>query len=342
MKKLYLIFCFALIPLMGLSQNVITVDNRANSGADYTSVVDAHTNAIAGDTIQVHPSATNYGNLTITKQIVLVGMGHNPANSADNVRAYVVGITISSFAFNTVITGLRINAISASTNTDISGVKILNNYINSNVTGTSNGNADNWIIEGNYFDAGGVNPSGSDGWIVKNNLFDNTTYAMTNFDNTSSFLNNLVLLTSINFANTCVDPVVNNNIIILRDPGELTVGLTSSTIAFNNCLTFNPNGGSIGALPGNNNLDNTNPQFVSAPFPSIDDLYNNDYSLGGGSPGVNYGTDGTDIGLFGANFVFDNNGRPDLWPYMTSLNITNSSVPMGQNINVEFTASKKN
>ena len=62
----------------------------------------------------------------------------------------------------------------------------------------------------------------------------------------------------------------------------------------------------------------------------------------GGSAANNAGTDGTDLGVFGANFNFDTNGRPDLWPYMTSLTITNTSVPSGQDINVEFTAQKKN
>jgi hypothetical protein len=115
--------------------------------------------------------------------------------------------------------------------------------------------------------------------------------------------------------------------------------LNNSTVVFSNNLTRNVQGQTVNTLNGSGNLDNTDPGFSFA-FADIDDYYNNDYNVSGAA--VNAGTDGTDLGVYGAMFNFDPQGRPDLWPYMTSLNITNPSVPQGQNIDVTFTAQKKN
>lgn len=320
---------------------VITVDNRPNSGADYTNLATAISNTIVGDTIYVHPSATSYYNITISKPLVIMGMGHNPANSNDGKRAIVGTITFTGNCANTLITGLYISSINTSgTITNGRNMKIVNNRFANAITGYNNVAYENWIIEGNIFDTAYVNPNGANGWIIKNNIFNNSGWAMYGFNNTDSFINNIVINSSVNFAYNCTDPIVNNNIFILGTVTE--VGSTNSTITFNNNLTYNFDGFSVTSLSGANNLDNTNPQFVNAPSSTFNDFYNNNYDLAGTSAAKNAGTDGTDIGVFGANFIFDVNGRPDLWPYMTSLNITNTSVASGENINVEFTAQKKN
>ena len=328
------------MPLAIQAQKVITVDNRPNTGADYTSLSSAISAAIVGDTIQIHPSATSYGNITFNKRLVLVGLSHNPANSKVGERAYLGNITLQGNAANTLITGLEINLILTSVITDVSNVRIINNKIKTYISGNSGGTVDDWIIEGNIFVDCYINPNGSQGWITKNNIFDNNnSYAIYNYNDQCSFLNNLVVSSSGNFAWNSVDPIVNNNIIILEGNVQNVILGGTSTIAFNNCLTRNTSGFTVTALNGNNNLDNTDPGFSFA-FANIADYYNNDYNVSGTA--VNAGTDGTDLGVYGAMFNFDPQGRPDDWPYMTSLNISNTSVPQGQNIDVNFTAEKKN
>lgn len=342
MKTIFTLLCIGFISFTTLAQSkVITVDNRPNSGADYTNLATAITNTIVGDTIYVHPSATVYSAITISKPLVIVAMGHNPANSSDGERAYVGGITFTGNCANTLITGLYIGYINTSgTITNGRNIKIANNRIANYITGNNNVAYEDWVIEGNIFDSAYVNPNGANGWIIKNNIFNNSSWAMYHFNNTDSFINNIVINSSVNFAYNCTNPIVNNNIFILGTVTE--VGSTNSTITFNNNLTYNFDGFSVTSLSGSNNLDNTNPQFVDAPSATFNAFYNNNYDLAGTSAAKNAGTDGTDIGVFGANFNFDVNGRPDLWPYMTSLTITNASVASGQNINVEFTAQKKN
>lgn len=340
MKTLTIYLSILLLPLAIQAQKVITVDNRPNTGADYTSLSSAISAAIVGDTIHIHPSATSYGNISFNKRLILVGISHNPANSKVGERAWLGNITLQGNAANTLITGLDLSLVNTSAVTNIDDVRIVNNKIRAYVDGNSGGTADNWIIEGNIFEDGYVNPSGSQGWITKNNIFDNTTsWAMQNYNDQCSFLNNIVISSSGNFAWNSVDPIVNNNVIILEGNEQNVILGGTSTVVFNNNLTRNTSGFTVTALNGSNNLDNTDPGFSFA-FADIADYYNNDYNVSGAA--VNAGTDGTDLGVFGGMFNFDPQGRPDDFPYMTSLDISNSSVPMGQNIDVTFTAEKKN
>ncbi|RIA08958.1 hypothetical protein OE09_0783 [Flavobacteriaceae bacterium MAR_2010_72] len=338
MKTLSSTLVCLLITFTLQAQKVITVDNRENAGADYSSFSDAVDNATVGDTIQIHPSATGYGNKTINLRLVIVGMGHDPSTSKINETASVGNITFGGASANSLITGLTIGNISIAAGSDADNIQVINNKITgSAITGRLDN--DDWIIEGNLFITATVNVSSSNNWIVKNNIFDNTSaYAIQGFDNTSSFLNNILISSTGNFANGCADPIVNNNIFILE--GSTTdINLNSSTVVYNNCLTRNVQGQTVTSLNGSNNLDNTDPGF-SFSFLDIADYYNNDYNVSGAA--VNAGTDGTDLGVHGAMFNFDPQGRPDLWPYMTSLDISNSSVPMGQDLDVTFTAGKKN
>ena len=344
MKTLTIIFAglFSTFTLFA-QPKVITVDNRLNTGADYTSLSAAVAASFVGDTIQIHPSATSYGNVTINKRLILVGLSHNPANSKDGQRAFLGNITFSGSAANSLVTGLQFNLCSTTTATDITGIKIINNRISTYVTSANTASIiDNWVIEGNIFDDAYVSTGGANvnGWMVKNNIFDqNAQYCIQNANDQTSFLNNIVISSTGNFANNCTDTIVSNNIFIL-EASITNVNLNNSTVVFSNNMTRNTSGLTVTALSGSGNFDNINPGFVNAPFLSINDYYNNDYNVTGTA--VNAGTDGTDLGVYGAMFNFDPQGRPDLWPYMTSLDISNPSVPQGQNIDVTFTAQKKN
>ncbi|HMB99533.1 MAG TPA: hypothetical protein VKN14_00695, partial [Flavobacteriaceae bacterium] len=258
MKTLTIFFAGLLLPLTLLAQpKVITVDNRANSGADYTSLSDAISAAIPGDTLHILPSGSSYGNLTTTKRLIIIGLSHNPANAKNNETANVGNVTFQGNAANSLITGLVTSSIGTSSISDCSNIRIINNKA-TNITGANT--ADDWVIEGNIL-TGVTNSNSSDGWIVKNNIYNRNNYPIQNFNNTISFLNNIVINSSDNFAWSCVDPIVNNNIFILTGSADEVGLLSGSTIVFNNCLTYSPNFNPITALSGSNNLDETNPNF---------------------------------------------------------------------------------
>jgi hypothetical protein len=274
-----------------------------------------------------------------------MGFGHNPANT-DGEVATISTITFRNNSAGSEIKGLSISTINCSSSTtspNQDDIRIINNRISSGVTGSTTDNlSDNWVIEGNYLTSTSisVNPqNGTKNWQIKNNFFRGSINAA---DNTCIITNNIFLSTSSSaiFFYSSNGPLVNNNIFLAT--GTLTeIGTSNSTITFVSNITYSFYGATIAALAGSNNLNNTNPLFVNVPSDAVTDFYNNNYDLTSGSPGINAGSDGTDIGLFGNNFLFDPNGRPNLTPYPESITITNSVVAPGQTLNVNFTATQK-
>lgn len=325
------------------AQTVHTVDNRPESGAMYTTVQPAIDAAVAGDIIQIHPSPTGYGNFNVSRaSLTIIGLGHNPAN-ADGLRATVSLITLFTSGTNSIITGLNIGNISGFCD----GVQIINNRITGSVSGSGTaGQADDWVIEGNYLIGSSsgtrIVVSAGNNWFISNNWIEGRFSSM---NNTTAIINNIIYNDNTGTPSIFISsnsPVVANNIFLFASTAT-GVGLSSSTINFQNCMTYSYAGITLSPLGDGTggNIDNIDPLFTNVPVNSITDFYNNDYSLTAGSPGAGAGTDVTDLGLYGRLFNFDPNGRPDLSPYPTLLNITNTVIAPGQNLNVDFKASIK-
>lgn len=341
--KITLICC--LIGVFLNAQTVHTVDNRDDAGAQFTSVQDAIDAASPNDIIQIHPSSVGYGNANVDITLTLVGLGHNPENTDGEVAKLNV-VTFIGNSANSEIKGLDISAIqcgNVGNSLNLANMRIANNKIGS-LAGSSVASltSDNWIVEGNYFTNAVIPRIGSNNWQVKNNYFEQVA-RLSQANNSCLFTNNIMITSIVNqvFFSGCDDPVVTNNIFILTG-NDTEVNIESSTISFNNNLTYNPNGLTIDALSGSNNLDNTNPQFVDVSFAlnQIPDFYESDFNLQSTSPALGAGSNNADLGVYGLNFGFDVDGRPFMTPYPTSINITNTLVAPGQDLEVEFTATQ--
>ncbi|MDW8332413.1 MAG: hypothetical protein RMK43_12225, partial [Cyclobacteriaceae bacterium] len=105
--------------------------------------------------------------------------------------------------------------------------------------------------------------------------------------------------------------------------------------------TYTSTGG--GSNTGSGNLTGTNPLFVNVPN---NDTYNATYNyrLQSGSPGRNYATDGTDVGIYGGSYPFPSGGAPGSGfdtspmppiPQVTSVNIQNATIPPNGTLNVQ-------
>lgn len=344
MKTLKITLLLCLITFILKAQTVHTVDNRSQSGAMFTDLQAAIDAATSGDIIHIHPSETTYGNVTIGKTLTLVGLGHNPVTHNQGLTANVNAIGFFGTAAGSKINGLTIGTINQTGGTanNLDGIHLTHNRISAINGGSSNGISDFWIIEGNYITSTStaIN-TGASGWLIKNNFM---LGGVRNLNVTNLVTNNIFFSTSNSsdfFFTNCTSIIISNNIFITN--GNMTeFGISSSTnLDFRNNLTYSYVGNTIVDLPGTGNLNNTNPMFEIAPVMDEDDFYNNNYQLMASSPGANYGTDGTDIGIFGNNFLFDNQGRPDVMPYPTSLTINNNVVAPNQDLNVNFTAEQK-
>lgn len=344
MKTLKITLVFCLFALIVNAQTVHTVDNRSQSGAMFTDLQDAIDAATSGDIIQILPSATSYGNVTISKRLSLVGLGHDPITNNEDLTATIGSVSFYGNASNSEIKGLTLSSVGSGGGVigNLDNIHIIHNRIGSIYTGSS-GSADFWVIEGNYITNTSTGVSTyQDGWLIKNNFMLGGVSAL---NNTNLVTNNVFFSTASTtdvFFSNCTSTIIINNIFVTNGLLMTEFGITNSTnLDFRNNLTYSYTGNTIVALPGTSNLDNTNPMFTTAPSGTEDDFYANDYHLMAGSSGINYGTDGTNIGIYGASFLFDSQGRPDLMPYPTSLTISNNLLAPGQDLNVNFTAEQK-
>ena len=356
MKTIILNFTLFLFCSSFFAQTTWTVDNRPGTTAQFTSVQAAHDAAQSGDFIYVHPSPNSYGTLSIKKTIHLRGIGHSP-ELANGDHATMISITLSrnategTISSNSTISGLEIGVINDGNEAAFSNILIQNNRINN----LNFYQAYNYIIQGNVFNTTSgysiyFNSLSHANNIISHNIFNtisNTTptFAVFNGLVASDTVSNNLFIMNFNgatntFFNSCNNPTVNNNMFVLGAAAVISsINTNNSTINFQNCLTFDYGGQTISPLNGSNNLNNTNPQFVNLGNPSNPDFaYTKNYKLQAGSPALNAGSDGSDIGIYGQGFLFQMKGYPFDLPYPTSININNAIVEAGGNLEVVFKA----
>jgi len=313
---------------------VRTVSNNSNSPGQYTSMSAAITAAIAGDTLMVHGSNNDYGSFTISKQLTIIGTGHNPQKQGPLVSFTNGTITFGTGSSNSKLIGFRVNTITQNSSSII-GVQILLCQITSQIMfGGSSTN--NWVIDGNVFTGTSYNINGSSGhtwsnWQIRNNIFNGQIYYSTgspgHYFNNNIFLYNGAVLSSLS------NSFFNNNIFY-----RATVSAGSGNQYNNNLFAPVTNTSSVNSAPISQN--NINAVASSAVF--VTDLgtganfsYTTDYNLVSGSPGKNSGTDGTDRGVYGGDGDYDQNGVPTN-PYISEFGISNPSISNGGTLNINF------
>ncbi len=358
MKTITLYVGLMLVSVASFAQTTWTVDNRPGTTAQFSSVQAAHDAAQAGDFIYIHPSPNSYGTISIKKKIHLRGIGHGP-ELANGEHATLASITLSrnategTNASGSSMSGLEINNIGDANEFAFTNILIQNNRI----TGYLNFyQAYNYIIQGNIFSStsGPFNINFQNSAHANNIISHNIFNAAFNSSPTSAIFNNLIASDTVSnnliimnfngatntFFNNCLNPTMNNNMFVLGTTAVIaSITTNNSTINFQNCLTFDYGGGTVATLSGTNNLNNTNPQFLTIGTPANPGfLYTNNYKLATGSPAINAGSDGDDLGIYGQGFLFQMNGYPFDLPYPTQINITNAIVEAGGTLQVNFKA----
>jgi hypothetical protein len=189
--------------------------------------------------------------------------------------------------------------------------------------------------------------------LIKNNYVEMLSYYYNVFNyNNSAFTyrNNIFVIRSgsgyVQF-NACSNVLFENNVFWLTN-GAI-VDITNQQCAncvFNNNIIYNSGGGTMTAInsigngvSGSNNILNQDPLFVSFAEANNYTIAEN-YRLSNGSPGHLTGTDGADIGLYGANYKWENRRYPKSFPHQEVLNVINNSVPQGTPVNINLKARK--
>lgn len=359
MKTLRLSAAAALLALAGTTARatVRIVDNNVNAATPY-SVIDSAIKASApGDTVYVQASPTNYGTVNIDRRITLIGAGYAVTGTQFNLTSRVQNVyldsnTVGVPVYGSAIIGLDINSdIKEAPNNISQGIKAISiercriggdiavsgnfwriiNCITKGIalsgTGTPRTAAHYAFISNNVIDgalAGAATPMS--GIVIANNFFTGTGGSLFGVHNT----------------------LIQNNIFWQQNSSAVVSMASNST--FNNNITFKVTGSTTPTLPptgngGSNNMNNTNPQFVNVPLGtafSYTDIPTYDFGFQTGSPAINAGSDGTNIGPSGgASPMRFFNGVPQL-PQMQELNILNPVVNQNQPLNINFKARKMN
>ena len=316
------------------AQSTITVDNSVGANAQYSDLQSAISAASNGDIIYVHPSETNYGDINIDKPLTLIGFGHSDPNK----KTQVDEITLLDNASNTSISGFYItNDLNASNSTvELTNIVVENNYFISGnfYSADSRAGVNGMIIRGNvlYGIASSTSVwSNYKNTIISNNLIRRWIYIK--FHESVTVKNNIFLdgYFPVNHGNASGDLEVQN--CIFYESSSSVVNINTTGVVYQNCLTYNLGSGSYNTLIGANNLNNQNPNFVSA----IDVIFNadtDDYHLQAGSPAIGTGSGGVDMGIYdGSAFIFNNFGYTNGIPTVKITNITDRIAP-GANLSV--------
>ena len=159
----------------------------------------------------------------------------------------------------------------------------INRVIRENVINTLIGYISNCTIENNF--------------LRNCNQFDGCTFNHNNFGMYFCWGYGL------NYLTNCL---LYNNIFINGGCGGFLVNSCFSNFFVNNLFSFDPSFPN-GTNDGENNLINIPAIYTYAGW---DFQYSNNYHLIAGSPGINYGTDGTDVGIYGNTYPYKDGALP--------------------------------
>jgi hypothetical protein len=304
--KHFILFLLILISTSAFS-TIWRVNNNAGIDADFTTAQAAHDAAAATDTIMFEPSATSYGNMTITKQLVIFGVGYLHGNNYPN-SPITTGSTLGTVTFNvgsanSLLAGTIQNGnIDINTsNITIKGVAAFSTSYQINMN-----SATNIVITRCYYVYPDVTGSSSS-IFISNSLLQGFNAPATQSGVVVS--NNVI---SGNF--TCHSQTMNNNIFC---NGSAT--LSSSSLSNNIDARVSPNtafgtsDGNFGAVLPTAIFQGGSTSGFSFNFPSDGDL-----QLKAGSPAIGAGSGGVDCGMYGGAGPYLLSGLPPI-PSLTKL-----------------------
>jgi hypothetical protein len=301
---------------------------------------------VNGDTIYIQGSPTMYVSFTVTKQLTIIGPGFN-TNSYNGFPAIING---------NIIVAANVSGVK------LIGLKIIGRVLWSNPT-------NNLTVKRCYLSAIDANDCCSytisgltieECFITSNSNNVMTSSTQTTINN-FTFRNNLCNggLNSVSGGNAGTSLVYNNVFVI---NGNITVLNSCSNFGFSNNIVYSNSGSNFSGTstvncnnnilypatqswPNGTNYTGLNPNFVNVPALPVTISFSQDYHLQSTSPSVAKGADNTentsdDIGLYGGINNFTMTGVPAI-PLIRQMSITNTVIPAGTPLNVNFISTRK-
>jgi hypothetical protein len=314
------------------------VDNNPEAAADYTVLSDAINNAEAGDFIYLVPSSTSYSSAQADVEVHIRGLAHQP-EATNGLNATVGTLTLNGN--NSSVSGVNFTTGVFGSG---DGIEVSNSRIKYMVV-----SGDNWVIEGNVINntqtnVNAIRINNSQNVTIHHNYIRHSspninTAAIGQAPESTFEFNNIYVLDHGRLLFDCINTVFQNSVILSLEEGDDLVFQASSGWSFVNCLSYNYNGFAVPLTgPGENNLEDTDPQFEFLQNDTPVFSYSNNYTPAAGSPLIGAASDGDNIGIYNDNFDFDQRGYAIDLPHITAISILNPSVEEGEELEVNFSA----
>ncbi len=306
------------------AQNDIAVVNQ-DTTAFFHTISAAITYSTDGDTIYL-PGRSFAENLSITKQLFIFGTGHYIDSTQASGRTEIYG----SITLNDGASGGLLHGLYSSGSIGFGTYHTVNNYTIERCNFSS--------LSAGYLYCTGLLLSESviRGNVVGKNTITNVLIEKNiiigeaqNFDNASLITNNVFLQipgTSAAPIHSCHSCIITNN--VFMSPGR--VSYTSSGCNFTNNLMVST---SITAIEASNsNTANVDSVVWNSIFVNYDNSkvfsYDYDFHLQGTSVGVNLGSDGTNVGIYGTSNPYKPSSVP-LTPHVYEKSIARETDSNG-------------
>lgn len=319
MKKSLLLFALFFSSILSFSQTIRRVNNTQglNDPAVYANAQAAHDAAKDGDIIQLEPSDNlNYGDLTVTKRLTIIGIGYDLDNIAnpffDKRVPKLTGVSFDFGSAKSTIMGVDVGVISVNEESiNISRCKTGAVYL-----GFSQNSND-----------GSIYSYGNKAIIVQcliSGIGDRYGYQNKDFGNNCTISNNIIqgglsnLFNSVISNNTfkssstifyySIGCIFSNNIIDARDGSSdfkvMNVDVTGTTVSNNLCTTF------TGLPTGGGNVNKANATTIFKVANPWENFIDSNLQLADKSPAKTVGAGSTAIGAYAGGNPYVPSGVP--------------------------------
>ena len=302
---------FLIVGMLAVNSSFAKIWRVNNTGvpADFTTAQAANDAAgvANGDTIHFEASGSDYGALSLSKRLVIIGNGYflgslatnnNPDLQANPASSSITTLYILAGGSNSVIMGMTFSTVYIGWSTAVNNLLFRRNRVTSSLNFYTAGTTNVQIMQC-YID-GSVGQSG-----IHNNvlLANNIIVQGVNFDSNDdgTFQNNILHATGIAYASSFTNFTLRSNIML------------AGTIAFTTCITENNLGNSTQFGTSTGNQSNINMANVFVEYPTLaTSTYDGRYVLKVGSPAIASGYGSVDCGAYGNTTPYVKSGMPDV------------------------------
>jgi len=306
----------------------------------YTNLSTAITAAVNGDTLYLPGGAiTPTTQLNVSKSLHFIGTGHYPDSTMATGATWINDMRFITGSSGSSVEGIDFDVltIAYANNQTINGFTVKRCSIDAFYIGNDNTSTiESIIVTDNVFKGAITIKPGYPNILLMKNIF-----AYTQYHSCQGLLlkNNIFYVYYASALSEFSGCVLENNIIIGVSGSNFGsyINLSSYNCQYINNV-FIP---TINSWATNTNTNNIVGQTVANTFvnaPGYNFSYTHNYHLLAGSPGINYGTDGTDVGLYGTATPYKDGAVP-FNPHIMSKTINSSLTPAGiLNVNVSVSA----